>query len=292
MPSLKALKTRVKSIKSTQKITKAMQMVAASKLKKARDAASQGAYYAEAMAKLVASVASGAENSTALEPFLGVKGFNAVLIIVFSSDRGLCGAFNGGIIKSLQKRIDDFYEQSKKFKIVFVGKKAYEHFKGKYKEHILDSYVGIVGKDIDYARFQEIAVGILKRVMNGEFNGCEILYNEFQSAIKQVPVLKTLIPLCIDAESQGNDINPGAHSFDPSEDEILERLLPQNFTVQLYNAALVSNTSEHASRMTAMDNATRNSGELIKKLNVIYNRTRQAYITKELIEIISGSEAV
>ncbi len=297
MPSLKALKNRAKSIKSTQKITKAMQMVAASKLQKARNAASQAAHYADALANLVSAVSTGAENSAVLDPFLGIGGKDKVLIVVFSSDRGLCGAFNGGIIKTLQRRLDGLREQSKDFSLIFIGKKAAEYFKNRYSKHILASHVGIVGKDVDYSRIQEITCDLLADIEAGEYNTCEVLYNHFQSAIKQVPTFKTIVPLSIDLHVQNDTANNkgnivSSYSFDPSEGKILSQLLPQYFYVQIYNSALVSNASEHASRMNAMDNATRNSGDLIKKLNVLYNRTRQAYITKELIEIISGSEAV
>ncbi len=304
MPSLKTLKTRVKSIKSTQKITKAMQMVAASKLKKARNAASQGYFYAHALTKLITSAAEGAVNSPVLEVFLGLRGRKCKLIVVFSSDRGLCGAFNGNVIKHLQKRLDDLHEQSKDYKLIFIGKKAYEHFKGKYKNHIIEMHDGIIGKDIDYNVFHELSLVFLDRIKKGEFNSCEIIYNEFHSVIKQQPTTRALIPIDIEKQKahddkQDNDVKRhvvsdrvASYSFDPSEEVLIEHLLPHYFTVQLYNAALVSNASEQASRMTAMDNATRNSGELIKKLSIVYNRTRQAYITKELIEIISGSEAV
>ncbi len=290
MPSLKSLKVRIKSVRSTQKITKAMKMVAASKLKHAREKAEAAAPYADKMAGIVMSLAAGSEHPANSEPSLltGTGKDRTHLILVVTSDRGLCGAFNSSIIKASRRKIESLVASSKDVKVICLGKKGYDLLKGQYGSRIVMHKDGIGRKGVRFAEAQEIAEKLLEMFEMKQFDVCNIIYNKFKSVISQIVTDQQIIPLEVPAEKSA----PAPYDYEPEEEEILKSLLPKNVAVQAYRALLESSASEHGARMSAMDSATRNSGEMIKRLNLQYNRTRQAYITKELIEIISGAEAV
>lgn len=290
MPSLKSLKNRIKSVKSTQKITKAMKMVAASKLKRARDQAEGAMPYASKMANIVQSLASNFDDSGSNLGLLhGTGNDKQQLIIVITSDRGLCGGFNSSIVKYMKRKLDTLRSEGKKFQLIFIGKKGYDLLRPYYKDDIVGHYSGLGRKGLKFAELNEIVEQVLGMFDESKFDICSVVFNKFKSVISQIVTDKQLIPLELPVnENQGLKV----YDYEPSEEEILEKLLPKNVAVQIFYALLESIASEQGARMTAMDNATRNSGEMIKKLQLLYNRTRQAYITKELIEIISGAKAV
>jgi F-type H+-transporting ATPase subunit gamma len=291
MPSLKSLKNRIKSIKSTQKITKAMKMVAASKLKRAREQAEASQPYANKMASIVHNLSggSGEQQLDQVSLLSGTGKDDVHLIIVATSDRGLCGSFNTSIIKSSRRKVSSLLAQGKKVKIICVGKKGYDLLKSQYQSHIIKHYDGLGKKGIKFVEANSIAEVILEQFEKREFDYCHIIYNKFKSVISQILTDQQLIPLHFEGGTAQESSNC---DYEPSEEAILENLLPKNVAVQIYHALLENFASEQGARMSAMENATRNSGEIIKELNLLYNRTRQAYITKELIEIISGAEAV
>ncbi len=290
MPSLKSLKVRIKSVRSTQKITKAMKMVAASKLKHARERAEAAAPYADKMAKIVMSLAANAEQPLPGQVSLltGTGKNNTHLVVVVTSDRGLCGAFNSSILKASRKKIDSLLASGKEVKVICLGKKGFDLLKGQYGSKIIMHKDGIGKKGVKFTEAHEIAEKILELFETKQFDVCNIIFNKFKSVISQIVTDQQIIPLEVVEQSNA----AVAYDYEPEEKEILEQLLPKNIAVQAYRALLESSASEQGARMSAMDSATRNSGEMIKKLNLQYNRTRQAYITKELIEIISGAEAV
>lgn len=289
MPSLKSLKLRVKSIKSTQKITKAMKMVAASKLKRAREQAEAATPYADKIESVVKNLAASAKKSDGKSlPLLSGTGKDEVhFLVIVTSDRGLCAAFNLSIIKAARKKIEQLKHSGKIVKIVCVGKKGYDALKAQYHHNIIKHFDGIARKGVKFNEAQSIAEYLLEAFEKEGFDRCSILYNKFKTVISQIVTFQQLIPLHVDEAVEAN-----SSESEPSEEEILKDILPKNIAIQVYRALLESYASEQGARMTAMDNATRNSGEMIKKLSLVYNRTRQAYITKELIEIISGSEAM
>lgn len=290
MPSLKSLKNRIKSVKSTQKITKAMKMVAASKLKRARDQAEGATPYANKMASIVQSLAAGSDkSSTNLALLHGTGNDTKHLVIIITSDRGLCGAFNSSIVRYTKRRLDKLKADGKKFELLFIGKKGYDLLRSSYKDNIVGHYSGLGKKGLKFSELNEVIEQVFAMSADKKFDICSVIFNKFKSVISQEVTDKQLIPLEIPV-NDNQDSNP--YDYEPSEEEILEKLLPKNVAVQIFYALLESIASEHGARMTAMDNATRNSGEMIKKLQLVYNRTRQAYITKELIEIISGAQAV
>lgn len=290
MPSLKTLKVRIKSIKSTQKITKAMKMVAASKLKRAREQAETAVPYVDKMEAIVKNLASAVKQSgNSQSPLLVGTGKDLVyLVIVITSDRGLCGAFNLSIIKAARKKVEQLEANGKKVKLVCIGKKGYDLLRPQYHTKIVKHYDNFAKKGVKFTEAQQIAEYILEAFEKEEFDHCHVLYNKFKSVISQVVTSQQLIPLHIDSDIQ----EATSYECEPSEEEILKDILPKNLAVQIYRALIESYASEQGARMSAMDNATRNSGEMIKKLSLVYNRTRQAYITKELIEIISGADAI
>lgn len=295
MADLKTLRNRIKSVKSTQKITKAMKMVAAAKLRRAQERAEAARPFSERMERMLGTLASNIaspENAPALLAGRfenGVAKNGSHLVIVLSSDRGLCGGFNGSIAKGARSYIRKLQADGKQVKVVTIGKKGYELLKTQYGKLIIDRVEGIGRKPVAYAEAEEIAQKLIQQFNGGEFDSCSIIYNSFVSVISQVVTYQQLIPLELPKDVEKTE---AVYEFEPSEEEILERLLPQNIAVQIYHALLESAASEQGARMSAMDNATRNAGEMIKKLTLVYNRTRQAVITKELIEIISGAEAV
>lgn len=291
MPSLQSLKSRIKSVKNTQKITKAMKMVAASKLKRARESAEAAAPYAERMAKMVANLAiSGADAKVNGVSLLHGSGKNKVhWVITISSDRGLCGAFNHSILKATRKHVKELIAQGKDVKIICLGKKSYDLLKGQYGQMIVKNLDGIGRKGVSFSEAKDIANYIIDEFQAHKFDAVTVVYSKFKSVISQVVTVEQLIPLPTE-EITSHSSTP--YEYEPSQAEVLAEMLPNNVRVQLFKALLDNSASEHGARMTAMDNATRNSGEMIKKLSTLYNRTRQAHITKELIEIISGAETV
>ncbi len=287
MPSLKDLKNRIKSVKSTQKITKAMKMVAAAKLRRAKEQAENARPYSEALAHMLSSLAAGVPEGKGMSPLFSGTGKNDThLVIVATADRGLCGAFNSSIVRAARKKIRELQGQGKTVKIFCVGRKGFEQLQMEFKNLIVGKQELKV-KKLSYSDAENVAHAVVEKFDAGEFDVVTIVYNTFKSAISQIVTWQQLIPLEISASQAATP-----YDYEPSEEAILADLLPRNLGVQIYKALLENAASEQGARMSAMDNATRNAGEMIKKLNLKYNRTRQATITKELIEIISGAEAV
>jgi F-type H+-transporting ATPase subunit gamma len=295
MPSLKSLRVRINSVKSTQKITKAMKMVAASKLRRAQEAAEAARPYAERMAGILASLAAGQTGGdTAPKLLVGTGKDDVHLLIVATAERGLCGAFNSSIVKLARRKIEELTAQGKTVKILCVGKKGRDQLRRDHASKIADTVDLSKVKKIGFAEAQEIADRVLAMYEAGEFDVAHVFFNNFKSVISQIPTAQQLIPAMVagDAAAAGPDLNGAIYEFEPDEETILNQLLPRNLSMQVYRALLENAASEQGARMSAMDNATRNAGEMIKKLTTVYNRSRQAQITKELIEIISGAEAV
>ncbi len=298
MANLKELKTRISSVKSTQKITSAMKMVAASRLKRAQEAAEAARPYAERMERMMTSLL---DNPGSLEGagklLSGTGSDDTHLIVVVTSDRGLCGGFNANISRETRNRLLALTGENKNAKILCIGRKGREQLKTEFKNAIVDTYEGIGKAGVQFEEAQGVAVKIIEMFEAGEFDVCSIIYNKFISAITQEVTLRQIIPVQLadedDEAEAAVETGPSAiYEFEPSEEEILAKLLPSNLNVQVFRALLESSASEHGARMSAMDNATRNAGEMIDDLSITYNRTRQAKITSELIEIISGAEAL
>lgn len=290
MPSLKDLKGRIKSVKSTQKITKAMKMVAASKLRRAREAAEASRPYAVAMERMVSRLAAAVEGNTGAPKLLvGTGKQQKHLIIVATSDRGLCGAFNGSIVRSARKRIRELQGEGKQVYLYMVGRKGRDLLSAEFKDRYFGSITDIARKTVAFESAEKIAHDVLEFANDNNIDVISVVYNHFKSAISQVVTWQQLMPLVVEAKEETTQ---APYEFEPSEEAILESLLPRNFSMQIFKALLESAASEQGARMNAMENATKNAGEMIKKLSLKYNRTRQANITKELIEIISGAEAI
>ena len=299
MSNLKELKNRITSVKSTQKITSAMKMVAASRLKRAQEAAEAARPYAERMGRMMASVL---ENSGAVvggsKLMNGTGSDNIHLIVVVTSDRGLCGGFNSSISRESRQRIRDLISDDKTVKIICVGRKGRDQLKLEFGDSIIASYEGIGKAGVQFVEAQDISGKIIEMFNAGEFDICTIVYNKFVSVISQEVTRLQIIPIQLPEEKDTNGAQgelsdvQASYEFEPSEEEILTDLLPSNLNVQIFRALLESSASEHGARMSAMDNATRNAGDMIDDLSMIYNRSRQAKITSELIEIISGAEAL
>tara|TARA_B100000959_G_scaffold147298_1_gene154661 strand:+ start:3602 stop:4498 length:897 start_codon:yes stop_codon:yes gene_type:complete len=298
MANLKELKTRISSVKSTQKITSAMKMVAASRLKRAQEAAEAARPYAERMERMMTSLL---DNPGSLEGagklLSGTGSDDTHLIVVVTSDRGLCGGFNANISRETRNRLLALTGENKNAKILCIGRKGREQLKTEFKNAIVDTYEGIGKAGVQFEEAQGVAVKIIEMFEAGEFDVCSIIYNKFISAITQEVTLRQIIPVQLadedDEAEAAVETGPSAiYEFEPSEEEILAKLLLSNLNVQVFRALLESSASEHGARMSAMDNATRNAGEMIDDLSITYNRTRQAKITSELIEIISGAEAL
>jgi len=298
MPNLKDLKNRIDSVKSTRKITSAMKMVAAAKLRRAQEAAESARAYSERMDTVLRSLAgsfAGMEGGPKL--LAGTGDENTHLVVVFTSDRGLCGGFNGSIVRESRRLVHELKGEGKTVKLLCVGRKGSDLLKTEFRGDIVDNVTGIGGKKgIEYHEATAVSDRITEMFEAGEFDVCSIIFNKFQSAMTQIVTTQQLIPFASDEAEDGDDADSGelkaAYEFEPEEGEILEVLLPKNLGVQVFQAMLESSASEHGSRMTAMDNATRNAGDMIDKLTLTYNRSRQAAITSELIEIISGAEAL
>jgi F-type H+-transporting ATPase subunit gamma len=291
MPSLKDLKTRINSVKSTQKITSAMKMVAAAKLRRAQDSAEKGRPYADRMQQIVNSLASKADPISAPQLLVGNGKDNTHLLVVVSADRGLCGGFNGAITRQTRTEVARLRGEGKTVKLLMVGRKSADALRRELGGSYIDSLEGIQGTAVEYADAASIGETVRNGFEAGEFDVCTVIFNKFKSAISQEVTLKRLIPAEVGEDTQDDDAGV-SYEYEPDEEELLAAVLPRNISTQVYSALLESSAAELAARMTAMDNATRNAGDLIERLTLVYNRTRQATITKELIEIISGAEAV
>ena len=291
MPSLKDLKTRINSVKSTQKITSAMKMVAAAKLRRAQDSAEKGRPYADRMQQIVNSLASKADPASAPQLLVGNGKDNTHLLVVVSADRGLCGGFNGAITRQTRTEVARLRGEGKTVKLLMVGRKSADALRRELGDSYIDSLEGIQGTAVEYADAASIGETVRNGFEAGEFDVCTVIFNKFKSAISQEVTLKRLIPAEVGEDTQDDDAGV-SYEYEPDEEELLAAVLPRNISTQVYSALLESSAAELAARMTAMDNATRNAGDLIERLTLVYNRTRQATITKELIEIISGAEAV
>jgi F-type H+-transporting ATPase subunit gamma len=285
------MRVRIASTRATQKITKAMQMVAASKLRRAQTAAEAARPYADKMAAVISNIASAAAGSPGAPALLGGTGRDQVhLLLVCTGERGLSGAFNASIVRLARERALAVMNEGKEVKFFCVGRKGYEQLRRQFERQIVE-HVDLRGvRQLGFKNAEDIAKQVIARFEAGEFDVCTLFFSRFRSVIAQVPTAQQLIPLVVEAAA--NNGSATAYEYEPEEDEILTRLLPRNLAVQVFRALLENNASFYGAQMTAMDNATRNAGEMIRKQTLIYNRTRQAMITKELIEIISGAEAV
>ena len=287
MASVKEMRTRIGSVKSTQKITKALQMVAAAKLRRAQQAAEAARPYARGMASVIANLAAGVSGPSAPLLLAGTGSDKRHLIIVATSDRGLAGGFNSSIVRAAREKIAGLIADGKDVKIITIGRKARDQLKRQYGNRYIESYeVGLKAPAL--ALVKPIAQRVLDVYSNGEFDVVTLVYSTFKSVVTQTPRVQQLIPAQVEASSGPTPF----YDYEPDEDTILQALLPQNISVQLLTAMLENQAGFFASQMTAMDNATRNAGDMINRLSIQYNRTRQAVITTELIEIISGASAV
>ena len=294
MASLKDLKVRIGSVKNTQKITKAMKMVAAAKLRRATEHAEAARPYAEHMEHVVRAMATQVKDSAGAPVLLAGTGKEEVhLLVVMTSDRGLCGGFNSSLVRAVKERVTSLQAGGKTVKLLIVGRKGFDQLQMTHHHLLVDSLKDITRKKLEFTDASLVAETMLRIYEEEGCDVCSIVYNKFKSAISQEVTFQQLIPLSLpDEEEQTSVSSAMVYDFEPEEHAILADLLPRNIAVQTYRALLENAASEQGARMTAMDNATRNAGEMIKKLTLLYNRTRQAAITKELIEIISGAEAV
>jgi len=293
MASLKDLKTRINSVKSTQKITAAMKMVAAAKLRRAQDAAESGRPYSTRMRQVIGNLAGKADPASAPQLLVGNGNDKTHLLVVMSADRGLCGGFNGTITRQTRAEVARLRAENKTVKLLMVGRKSADALRREFGDLYIGKYEGLQGTSVSYSDAATIAETIRTGFEAGDFDVCTLIFNKFKNAITQEISLTRLIPAEVqdngEAESEAAAVS---YEYEPEEDELLASLLPRNLSTQIYSALLESSAAELAARMTAMDNATRNAGELIDRLTLVYNRTRQANITSELIEIISGAEAI
>ena len=294
MPSLKELKNRITSVKSTRKITSAMKMVAASKLRRAQELAESSRVYADSLAFILSSLAGKpSKNSDLPEILTGRENPKTTLLIINSSDRGLCGGFNSNLFRNAKTWIAEQQAKGKTVKLLTVGKKASSFYR-RSDIDVIANFEDLTSNDRQIQVAEEIKSKIVELFESKEVDEVSILFNKFVSAIAQEPSYQSLIPMASDDEQTEEvvETSNAVFEFEPDKNELLEYLLPRNFLTQIYRSILESSASEHAARMTSMDNATRNAGDMIDRLTLTYNRTRQAFITKELIEIISGAEAV
>ena len=292
MASLKDMRVRIASTKATQKITKAMQMVAASKLRRAQSAAEAARPYADKMSAVIANIASAAAGSPGAPALLAGTGKDQVhLLLVCTGERGLSGAFNSSIVRLARERALALMNEGKDVRIFCVGRKGYEQLRRQFDKQIVEHLDLRSVRQLAFANAEDIAKKVIARFEAGEFDVCTLFYSRFKSVIAQVPTAQQIIPLVVE-EDAGDGAAAVSYEYEPEEDVILTGLLPRNLAVQIFRALLENNASFYGAQMSAMDNATRNAGEMIRKQTLIYNRTRQAMITKELIEIISGAEAV
>ena len=291
MPSLDDLKKRIGSVKSTQKITKAMKMVAAAKLRRAQESAESSRPYSDSMKDLIESISKGySPTSTDRNLLTGDEKDQTHLLILFTSERGLCGGFNANIIKKAKSYFAKLNKEGKELKIITVGSKGNDQLKRVYGNKIIENISFKNSKNANYFDAEKVGKIIIEKFQKEEFDICTIFYNQFKNVITQIPQAQQIIPLNTKSDDQNN--SEDNYEFEPDEDEILSNLLPKNISTQIFKAMLENSASEQGARMSAMDNATRNAGEMVDKLTIEYNRSRQAAITKELIEIISGAESL
>ena len=290
MASLDDLKKRITSVKSTQKITKAMKMVAAAKLKRAQESAEKGRPYSEKMNNVILNLSNGISDKDNAPKLLSGSGKEQIhLCVVMTSDRGLCGGFNANIIKKAKSHFAKLAREGKELKIITVCSKGNDQLKRVYGDKIIENISFKNSKNANYFDADKVGKIIIEKFEKEEFDICTIFYNQFKNVITQIPQAQQIIPLnTVDDENKSDE----TYEFEPDEDEILNNLLPKNISTQIFKAMLENSASEQGARMSAMDNATRNAGEMVDKLTIEYNRSRQAAITKELIEIISGAESL
>jgi F-type H+-transporting ATPase subunit gamma len=292
MPSLDDLKKRIKSVKSTQKITKAMKMVAAAKLRKAQENAEKGRPFSEKMNNIIFNLSKSISDKDNASKFLvGTGKDNTHLCVVITSDRGLCGGFNTNICRKAKNYFDNILKENKTLKIFTVGSKGYDQLKRIYGKYIIEKINFKGSRKITYKEAENVGKIIIRLFNESQFDICKIFYNKFKNVITQIPQEQQLIPV-ESGKKEEEKMQDNFYEFEPEENEILNDLLPRNISTQIFKAFLENGASEQGSRMTAMDNATRNAGDLVDKLTINYNRSRQAVITKELIEIISGAESL
>ena len=292
MPNLKDLKTRINSVTSTQKITSAMKMVAAAKLRRAQEAAESGRPYATRMRAVIASLAANADKSSASELLVGRAAVKTHLLVIISADKGLCGGFNGSVARLAKHEMNRLETEGKSVQLYFVGRKATDALGSAISDRTFARVEGVQGTNLGFESASEIASKIITGFEEGQFDAVSVIFNRFVNAITQEVTHTSLIPVQIDAPEDEGSESANFYDYEPEEAEILSALLPRNMSTQIFSALLESSAAELAARMTAMDNATRNAGDMIDRLTLVYNRTRQANITKELIEIISGAEAL
>ena len=290
MANLKDLKTRINSVKSTQKITSAMKMVAAAKLRRAQEVAEAGRPYSSRMQQVISGLAANANKSNAPELLVGREDVKKHLLIVVSADKGLCGGFNGSIARQTRQEINRLENEGKSVLVYMVGKKAADNLGREILNKTFERIENLQGSNVDHNKVKGVAEKILLGFADNQFDQVSIIYNQFVNAITQNVVVAPLIPANVVGERENE--SSVVYDYEPEQNELLELLLPRNITTQIFSALLESSAAELAARMTAMDNATRNAGDMIDSLTLVYNRTRQANITKELIEIISGAEAL
>jgi F-type H+-transporting ATPase subunit gamma len=292
MASLKEMRNRISSVKATQKITKAMQMVAAAKLRRSQEAAESARPYAQRMAAVIANLAAGVSGPNAPKLLVGTGSEQRHLVIVATADRGLAGGFNSSIARAARDHISGLIAAGKTVQIITVGKKGRDQLRRLFADHIVASFDVAGSKSPGMAQAQPVAEKVLDLFAHGQADVVTLFYSRYQSVISQVPTAKRLIPAEVEAGSPQVDLKGAIYEYEPSEEAILEALLPRNITVQILSALLENNAGFYAAQMSAMDSATRNAGDMIASLTLQYNRSRQAQITKELIEIISGAEAL
>jgi F-type H+-transporting ATPase subunit gamma len=291
MASLKDMRVRIAATKATQKITKAMQMVAASKLRRAQAAAEAARPFAERMGKVLGSIASAVAGSDSAPKLLAGTGANRVhLLVVCTAERGLCGPFNSSIVRLAREKVNALVNDGKEVKILCVGRKGQEQLRRLYGKLIIETIELRGVRTIGFEQAEVIANKVIALFDQGAFDVCTLFFSRFKSVMAQIPTAQQIIPPVFESDAEGG--TSAAYEYEPEEDEILAELLPRNLSVQVFRALLENAASEQGARMSAMDNATRNAGEMIRKQTLTYNRTRQAMITKELIEIISGAEAL
>jgi F-type H+-transporting ATPase subunit gamma len=293
MASLKDMRVRIASTKATQKITKAMQMVAASKLRRAQSAAEAARPYAEKMDAVISGIAAAAAGSPGAPTLLAGTGKDQVhLLLVCTGERGLCGAFNSAIVRLAREHAQALASQGKEVKFFCVGRKGFEQLRRTFERQIIETAELRSVRQLAFVNAEDIAKKVIARFDGGEFDVCTLFYSRFKSVIAQIPTAQQIIPLVVEETTAASAGPAVSYEYEPEEDEILPRLLPRNLAVQIFRALLENNASFYGAQMSAMDNATRNAGDMIRKQTLLYNRTRQAMITKELIEIISGAEAI
>ena len=291
MASLDDLRKRITSVKSTQKITKAMKMVAAAKLRKAQESAEKGRPYSEKMRNIILNLTESINDpSNAPKLLVGTGKDETYLCVVMTSDRGLCGGFNSNICRLAKNHFSKILSEGKELKIITIGSKGYDQLKREYGKYIIKKLSFKDKKKISFLEADEVGKIIIDLFDKNEFDKCILFFNNFKNVVTQIPQAQQIIPA--EKKEATKEKNENFYEFEPDEDEILEDLLPKNISTQVFKAFLENSASEQGSRMTAMDNATRNAGDLVNKLTIVYNRSRQAAITKELIEIISGAESL